>query len=90
MHPIYMRNDNFKHLHKLFTNSFDSNFINMILLFSMPGGSEWILVLLFLVLILIMPILAIVFYVRNKELNRQNKILTDEKNDLLKKLIDRN
>ena len=62
----------------------------MTFLIGMPGSSEWILIILGLFFFLTMPILAIVFYTRNKELKKQIKILTDEKNTLLAKLLDKN
>jgi len=57
----------------------------MTLFIGMPGGTEWIFIILALLTSLIIPILAIVLYIRNRELKKQIKILTDEKNTLLKK-----
>ena len=61
----------------------------MTLLLSMPGGSEWILIILVLLLTLTMPILAIVLYSRNRELRRQIEILRAEKNELLANIMNR-
>jgi hypothetical protein len=58
----------------------------MILGLSMPGGSEWLLIIFVPLFLLAMPILAIIFYLRSKELEKQNQILQMEKNDLLRKL----
>jgi uncharacterized membrane protein len=55
-------------------------------LFSMPGGSEWILIIIFLFLFIWMPILLIFFYVKNRQLRKQIQELTIEKNNLLSRL----
>ena len=60
----------------------------MTLLLGMPGGSEWIVIIFILIFLLIMPILAIIFYVRNKRLSKQIKELIEENNSLLTKLLD--
>jgi hypothetical protein len=60
----------------------------MTFLIGMPGGSEWVLIIITLVFLLTMPILAIVFYTRNRELKKQIATLTNEKNALLAKLLD--
>lgn len=62
--------------------------ITMTLLLGMPGGSEWIVIIFILIFLLIMPILAIIFYVRNKRLSKQIKELIEENNSLLTKLLD--
>ncbi len=59
----------------------------MTLLFSMPGGSEWILIIISFGFLLTMPVLAIVYYSKYKEQKRQVKQLTEEKNDLLNRLL---
>lgn len=51
----------------------------MTVLASMPGGSEWIFVLLFLAFVIAAPILAIVFYIKNKELKKEIEWLRREK-----------
>jgi len=51
-------------------------------LLSMPGGSEWILIILFLVFLIICPVLAIVYYLQAKRLRQENK-------ELLTRLLDR-
>ena len=61
----------------------------MTLLFGMPGGSEWIVIIIVLLTSLLIPILAIVLYIKNRELRKQVKILTDEKNTLLARLIEK-
>jgi uncharacterized membrane protein len=58
----------------------------MTYLFSMPGGSEWILIIIFLFLFIWMPILLIFFYVKNRQLRKQIQELTIEKNNLLSRL----
>jgi uncharacterized membrane protein HdeD (DUF308 family) len=56
---------------------------NNIFLLSMPGGSEWIIILLLGLLLIISPILAIVYYSRAKNLKKENK-------ELLEKLLNKN
>ncbi|MEO6356318.1 MAG: hypothetical protein ABIU77_23965 [Ferruginibacter sp.] len=55
----------------------------------MPGGSEWIFIIIAVPALLISPILTIVFYTKNRELKRRLKEVTDEKNALLSKLLDK-
>ncbi len=55
----------------------------------MPGGSEWILILICLFFILALPIWAILLYSKNKQLNKQVKTLTEEKNAFLTRLLDK-
>jgi ABC-type spermidine/putrescine transport system permease subunit II len=50
---------------------------------SMPGGSEWMILVL---AVLAGPILAIVYYSHNKELKKQIEILKQEKSELLSKI----
>jgi hypothetical protein len=59
------------------------------LLIGMPGGSEWIFIIVALCAISIMPIVAIVFYMKNRELKRRLKEVTDEKNALVSRLLDK-
>lgn len=51
-------------------------------LLSMPGGSEWIMIILFLVFLIVCPVLTIVFYLQVKRLRQENK-------ELLTRLLDR-
>lgn len=60
------------------------------LLFSMPGAGEWIFIILILLVFLITPILAIVYYLRSKDLNKQLQAVTKEKNELLETLLGNN
>lgn len=60
----------------------------MPLLFSMPGASEWIFIILILLVFLITPILAIVYYLRSKDLDKQLQVVTKERNELLEKLLE--
>ena len=63
----------------------------MKLFLSMPGQSEFLIIIIFVIIfVLLIPILAIVFYSRSKELKKQIEQLTIEKNELLKKLLDKN
>jgi hypothetical protein len=61
----------------------------MIFLIGMPGTAEWIVVIFFFIISLILPILAIIFFVRNRNLKKQLDALTVEKNVLLSKLLDK-
>lgn len=54
-----------------------------IFLLSMPGGSEWIMIILLLSFLCISPVLAIVFYLQTKRLRIENKAL-------LEKLLEKN
>ena len=59
----------------------------MTYLLSMPGTSEWIILIPILFLFIWMPILLIVFYIRNRQLRKQIQELTIEKNNLLSRLL---
>lgn len=54
--------------------------------FGMPGGSEWIVIIMILCLVFAVPILAIILYVKNRALKKQVHILTEERNILPAKL----
>jgi len=58
-----------------------------ILLFGMPGGTEWMAIFFALIFFITTPILAIVFYLRIRELKKQISELGEEKNALLEKLL---
>lgn len=60
----------------------------MIYLISMPGGAEWLIVIVLVVLIFLFPILAIYFYAKSKRLMKELEVVTREKNELLKRLLD--
>ena len=57
---------------------FNTNF-----LLSMPGGSEWILIIIILFALITCPVLAIVFYSQASRLRKENK-------ELMARLLDRN
>lgn len=61
----------------------------MSLLLGMPASAEWIIIILVLLTLLIMPILVITLYMQNRQLKRLIKILADEKNSLLTRLLDK-
>ena len=50
---------------------FNANF-----LLSMPGGAEWIFIIFLLLVLIICPILAIVFYLQTRRLRQENKELS--------------
>jgi uncharacterized membrane protein len=55
-------------------------------LITMPGLSEWIVIILTLFMFILIPVLLIVFYMKNRQLNKQIQELTIEKNNLLSRL----
>lgn len=56
---------------------------NYIFLFSMPGGSEWILLIPIVLILIVCPVLAIIYYREAKRLRKENK-------ELLGKLLEKN
>ena len=44
-------------------------------LFTMPGGGEWILIILFLVFLIAAPVVAIVYLMKARQLRKENKAL---------------
>jgi hypothetical protein len=56
---------------------------NFNFLLSMPGGTEWILIILILLALIACPVLAIVFYLQANRLRQENK-------ELLTRLLDKN
>ena len=48
---------------------------NVVFLLSMPGGTEWLILLFLIVFLTTCPVLAIVFYLQTKRLRQQNKEL---------------
>jgi len=48
-----------------------------ILLLSMPGGIEWIFIILVGILLIILPLLAISYYIQAKRLSKENKELRE-------------
>lgn len=60
----------------------------MTFLIGLPGGSEWIFLIGYLIFLFPIPILTIVLYFKNRELKKQIKIMTAEKNVLIQKLPD--
>lgn len=59
----------------------------MIFGMGMPGGYEWIIIFAFVLMILIIPVMAIKFYSKSKELKKQVDALTIERKELLDKLL---
>jgi len=56
-------------------------FMNTVsLLLSMPGGSEWLLILIFFAFVIVCPVLAIVYYMEAKRLRQENKMLREKLN----------
>ncbi len=44
-------------------------------LLSMPGGAEWIFIFILLLLLIIFPVLALVYFLQAKSLKKENKLL---------------
>lgn len=55
----------------------------MKLLLSMPGGSEWIILIFFFGFVLLTPALAIYYYSKSKRLMREPDDVKQEKNMLM-------
>lgn len=60
----------------------------MTFLIGLPGGSECIFLIGYLIFLFPIPILTIVLYFKNRELKKQIKIMTAERNVLIQKLPD--
>ncbi|WP_301921639.1 hypothetical protein [Ferruginibacter sp.] len=60
----------------------------MTFLIGLPVGSEWIFLIGYLIFLFPIPILTIVLYFKNRELKKQIKIMTAERNVLIQKLPD--
>jgi len=61
----------------------------MKLLLSMPGGSEWIFLIVVLFGFILIPVLAIYYYAKSKRLTKELESVTREKDMLLAKLLDK-
>ena len=57
---------------------FNTNF-----LLSLPGGAEWLMIIILLLVLIACPVLAIVFYLQASRLRKENK-------ELLARLSDKN
>lgn len=55
----------------------------------MPGGSEWILIFLMIPVLLLIPIMAIYYYSKSKRLMKELQRVTEEKDMLLAKLLEK-
>ncbi len=54
---------------------------------SLPGGSEWIILIPVLFCLLASPVLAIVYYSQTRRLRRELEEVKNEKKELLSKLL---
>ena len=50
---------------------------NIVFLLSMPGGAEWLIVLLYGAFVLLFPIMSIIFYFQVQRLKKENKGLRE-------------
>lgn len=55
----------------------------------MPGGSEWIILILFFICVLLTPAFAIYYCSKSKRLMRELENVREEKNMLMGKLIEK-
>jgi len=53
----------------------------------MPGGTEWIMLITVGGLFIVFPVLAIMYYMRNRELKRKLDEVTKERDELIRNLI---
>jgi preprotein translocase subunit YajC len=56
--------------------------MNSSFLLSLPGGGEWMVLIVFFLFIIVSPVLAIMYYMEAKKLRKENK-------ELLNKLLER-
>lgn len=61
----------------------------MKLLLSMPGGSEWILIILVFGIFLLFPIAAVYYYSKSKRLTKELQSVNREKDMLLAKFLEK-
>ena len=59
----------------------------MHLLLSMPGGAEWITLLIAGGLFIIFPVLALTYYMRNRQFKKKLEEVTKERDELIRNLI---
>lgn len=59
----------------------------MNLLLSMPGGAEWVTLIIFGSVFFVSPVIAVMYFLRNKELRKQLNEVTKERDELLKNII---
>jgi hypothetical protein len=55
----------------------------MTFLLSLPGGAEWLLMLIAALAFILCPILAIIFYTRSRDLKKQLDKVTRERDELM-------
>jgi hypothetical protein len=55
----------------------------MTFLFSLPGGAEWLVMLVPALALILCPILAIIFYTRSRDLKKQLDKVTRERDELM-------
>jgi len=53
----------------------------------MPGGAEWIMLITIGGLFIVFPVLALMYYMRNRELKRKLDEVTKERDELIRNLI---
>lgn len=59
------------------------------LCFSLPGGTEWLIIILFGLLLIASPIAAIHYYSKSKSLKRENDSLKAERDKYLERLFEK-
>lgn len=53
----------------------------------MPGGAEWITLLIAGGLFIVFPVLALTYYMRNRQLKKKLEEVTKERDELIRNLI---
>lgn len=61
----------------------------MTFLIGLPGGSEWLVVIFFLLFIIAIPVFLVVNFSRAKHYKHQLEQVTKERDELLKKLLEK-
>lgn len=56
--------------------------MNTNFLLSLPGGAEWLVLLVFILFVIVSPVLAIIYYLEAKKLRKENR-------ELLNKILER-
>jgi len=56
-------------------------------LLSMPGGAEWITLIIIGTLFFVFPALALIYFLRNKELKKKLEQVTKERDELMNNII---
>ena len=61
----------------------------MIFALSLPGGTEWLFIIAAFLFIITVPVMAIVYYSKYKQVKRELEKISGERDDLLRRLLDK-